>query len=120
MIKIDTAPGGILSACFTLLYLSVAYIFFDITELDAGNAWVEFLTIGLCGLIGTISTFIILFFYHKLFQDLKYDAKKLIKSKEAGYRTLRFICVFLIAVTVYVYYDLGLLQMLLSLFEKQS
>ena len=80
MIKIDTAPGGILSACFTLLYLSVAYIFFDITELDAGNAWVEFLTIGLCGLIGTISTLIILFFYHKLFPDLKYDVKKLIKS----------------------------------------
>mgnify|MGYP001160812363 FL=1 len=114
MIKIDTAPGGILSACFTLLYLSVAYIFFDITELDAGNAWVEFLTIGLCGLIGTISTLIILFFYHKLFPDLKYDVKKLIKSKEASYRTLRYICVLLIAITVYIYYDLGLLQMLLS------
>ena len=114
MIKIDTAPGGILSACFTLLYLSVAYIFFDITELDGGNAWVEFLTIGLCGLIGTISTLIILFFYHKLFPDLKYDVKKLIKSKEASYRTLRYICVLLIVVTVYIYYDLGLLQMLLS------
>ena len=108
MIKIDTAPGGILSACFTLLYLSFAYVFFDITELDRGNAWIEFLTIGLCGLIGTISTLIILFFYHKLFPDLKYDVKKL------SYRTLRYICVLLIAVTVYIYYDLGLLQMLLS------
>jgi len=114
MIKIDTVPGGILSACFTLLYLSAAYIFFDITELDGGNAWVEFLTIGLCGLIGTISTLIILFFYHKLFPDLKYDVKKLIKSKESSYRTLRLTCVLLIAVTVYIYYDLGLLQMLLS------
>ena len=114
MIKIDTAPGGILSACFTLLYLSLAYIFFDITELDRGNAWIEFLTIGLCGLIGTISTLIILFFYHKLFPDLKYDVEKLIKSKEASYRTLRLTCVLLIAVTVYIYYDLGLLQMLLS------
>ena len=116
MIKIDTAPGGILSACFTLLYLSLAYIFFDITELDRGNAWVEFLTIGLCGLIGTISTLIILFFYHKLFPYLKYDVKKFIKSKETGYRTLRYICIFIIAVTVYVYYDLGLLQILLSQF----
>ena len=114
MIKIDTALGGILSACFTLLYLSVAYIFFDVTELDRGNAWIEFLTIGLCGLIGTISTFIILFFYRKLFPDLKYDVKKLIKSKEISFRTLRYICVILIALTVYVYYDLGLLQMLLS------
>ena len=50
-----------------LLYLSVAYIFFDITELDRGNTWIEFLTIGICGLIGTITTFIILFFYHNLF-----------------------------------------------------
>ena len=114
MIKIDTAPGGILSACFTLLYLSAAYIFFDITELDGGNAWVEFLTIGLCGLIGTISTLIIFFIYHKLFPDLKYDVRKLIKSKETSYRTLRYICVMLIALTVYVYYDLGLLQMLIS------
>ena len=114
MIKIDTAPGGILSACFTLLYLSAAYIFFDITELDGGNAWVEFLTIGLCGLIGTISTLIIFFIYHKLFPDLKYDLKKFIKSNETGYQTLRYICVLLIAVTVYIYYDLGLLQMLLS------
>ena len=114
MIKIDTAPGGILSACFTLLYLSAAYVFFDITELDGGNAWVEFLTIGLCGLIGTISTLIIFFIYHKLFPNLKYDVKKFIKSKETGYRTLRYICVLLIAVTVYIYYDLGLLQMLLS------
>ncbi len=114
MIKIDTAPGGILSACFTLLFLSVAYIFFDITELDAGNVWIEFLTIVLCGLIGTISTLTILFFYRKLFPDLKYDVKKFIKSKETGYRTLRYICVLLIAVTVYIYYDLGLLQMLLS------
>ena len=116
MIKIDTVPGGILSACFTLLYLSAAYIFFDITELDGGNAWVEFLTIGLCGLIGTISTLTILFFYHKLFPDLKYDVKKLIKSKEASYRTLRYICILLIMLTVYVYYDLGLFQMLLSQF----
>ena len=116
MIKIDTAPGGILSACFTLLYLSAAYIFFDITELDGGNAWVEFLTIGLCGLIGTISTFIIFFIYHKLFPDLKYDQKKFIKSKEASYRTLRYTCVLLITLTVYVYYDIGLLQMLLSQF----
>ena len=114
MIKIDTVPGGILSACFTLLYLSVAYIFFDITELDGGYAWIEFLTIGLCGLIGTISTFIVLFFYHKLFPDLKYVAKKLLKSRETSYRTLRYICVLLIALTLYVYYDLGLLQMLLS------
>ena len=114
MIKIDTAPGGILSACFTLLYLSAAYIFFDITELDAGNAWVEFLTIGLCGLIGTISTLIIFFIYHKLFPDLKYDVKKFIKSNETGYQTLRYICVLLIAITVFIYYDLGLLQMLLS------
>ena len=114
MIKIDTVPGGILSACFTLLYLSVAYIFFDITELDGGYAWIEYLTIGLCGLIGTISTFFILFFYHKLFPDLKYDAKKLLKSRETSYRTLRYICVLLIALTLYVYYDLGLLQMLLS------
>ena len=114
MIKIDTAPGGILSACFTLLFLSVAYIFFDITELDAGNVWIEFLTIGLCGIIGTISTFIIFFIYHKLFPDLKYDAKKLLKSRETSYRTLRYICFLLIALTLYVYYDLGLLQMLLS------
>ena len=114
MIKIDTAPGGILSACLTLLYLAVAYIFFDITELDEGNTWIEFLAIGLCGLIGTISTLIILFFYHKLFPGLKYDVKKFIKSKETGYQTLRYICIFLIAVTVYIYYDLGLLQMLLS------
>ena len=114
MIKIDTAPGGILSACFTLLFLSVAYIFFDITELDAGNVWIEFLTIGLCGIIGTISTFIIFFIYHKLFPDLKYDAKQLLKSRETSYRTLRYICVLLVALTLYVYYDLGLLQMLLS------
>ena len=114
MIKIDTAPGGIFSACFTLLYLSGTYIFFDITGLDGGNTWIGFLTIGLCGVIGTISTLIILFFYHKLFPDLKYDVKKLIKSKKTSYRTLRYICVLLIAVTVYIYYDLGLLQMLLS------
>ena len=114
MIKIDTVPGGILSACFTLLYLSVAYIFFDITELDEGNIWSEFLTIGFCGLTGTISTLIILFFYHKLFPDLKYDIKKFIQSKEKSYRTLRYICVLLMALTVYIYYDLGLLQMLLS------
>ena len=81
MIKIDTAPGGILSACFTLLYLSAAYIFFDITELDGGNAWVEFLTIGLCGLIGTISTLIIFFIYHKLFPDLKYDQRNLLNQR---------------------------------------
>tara|TARA_B100001027_G_C16010565_1_gene216703 strand:+ start:103 stop:219 length:117 start_codon:yes stop_codon:yes gene_type:complete len=37
MIKVDTALGGILSACIILLYISVAYIFFDITELDRGN-----------------------------------------------------------------------------------
>ena len=73
MIKIDTAPGGILSACFTLLYLSAAYVFFDITELDGGNAWVEFFTICCCGLICTILTLIILFFYRNLFPDLKYD-----------------------------------------------
>tara|TARA_Y100000768_G_scaffold357341_1_gene312340 strand:+ start:136 stop:486 length:351 start_codon:yes stop_codon:yes gene_type:complete len=114
MIKIDTVPGGILSACFTLLYLSVAYIFFDITELDRGNAWIEFLTFGLCGLIGTISTLIIFFIYRNLFPDLKYNVRKLIKSKETSYRTLRYICVMLIALTVYVYYHLGLLQMLIS------
>ena len=114
MIKIDTVPGGILSACFTLLYLSVAYVFFDITELDRGNTWIEFLTIVLCGLIGTITTLIILFFYHILFPNLKYDVKEFIESKEASYRTLRYICVLLIALTVYIYYDLGLLQMLLS------
>ena len=114
MIKIDTAPGKILSACFALLYLSATYIFFDITGLDGGNSWIGFLTIGLCGLIGTITTFIILFFYHNLFPHSKYDVKKFIKSKEASYRTLRYICVLLIALTVYIYYDLGLLQMLLS------
>ena len=88
MIKIDTAPGGILSACFTLLYLSIAYIFFDITELDRGNTWIEFLTIGLCGLIGTISTLTILFFLRNYYLI----SLNLIFIFLLGYYLEKFVC----------------------------
>ena len=114
MIKVNTAPGRILSVCFFLLYLSVTHIFFNISGLDGKNLWIGFLTLGLCAVIGTISTLIILFLYHKLFPDLKYNENKFMKSKDISYRTLRYICVLLIALTIYRYYDLGLLQMLLS------